>query len=433
MSIETANPEKKELGKKILKGFLFGIMAGCLMLLIGRFYPPALAKAREIAAWGLDPFAQVFLRLLFMVVIPLVFCSLAQGIVQLGHLRELGPLAGRTGVMFALNMSVGVLLALVAMNWIQPGMHLSPETRGLLMSQFSSEARHAADANLAGGSFSPSSLVRMFFPPNLLRAVTDFEVMPLILFSLLVGAAGTQLPEGKRARLEEILEMGSEIMTRIVGFAMQLAPYAVPAMIFSILVKAGLEILATLSLFAAVVLVTLAMHLFGSMSIFLKFLAHRSPTAFFLTIRDVLLTAFGTSSSSATLPTALRVAKEDLGVSASTAGFVLPLGTTMNMSGTALYEGSVVLFIAQVYGVDLSIGQQVHLLVLSVLSAVAVAGIPGGSLPMIAGLLMAFGVPPEGLAIIFGMDRVLDMGRTACNVGCDMATTCIVDAQVNRS
>lgn len=111
----------------------------------------------------------------------------------------------------------------------------------------------------------------------------------------------------------------------------------------------------------------------------------------------------------------------------------MPLGTTMNMSGTALYEGSVVLFIAQVYGVDLSIGQQVHLLVLSVLSAVAVAGIPGGSLPMIAGLLMAFGVPPEGLAIIFGMDRVLDMGRTACNVGCDMATTCIVDAQVNRS
>jgi DAACS family dicarboxylate/amino acid:cation (Na+ or H+) symporter len=318
------------------------------------------------------------------------------------------------------------------MNVFQPGSYLSAETRTILVSQFSKQATQAAEANLAGDAFSPSSLVRMFLAPNLLRAVTDFEVMPLILFSLLVGAAGATLPEEKRRRLGELLELGVDLMTTIVGFAMRLAPYAVPAMIFSILVKAGLDILAALALFASVVLGILALHLFGSMTVFLRVLTKRRPIDFFRGIRDVLFTAFGTSSSNATLPAALKVAKEDFGVSSSTAGFVLPLGTTMNMSGTALYEGSVVLFIAQVYGVHLSFPQQVHLLILSVLSAVAVAAIPGGSLPMIAGLLMAFGVPPEGLAIIFGVDRVLDMARTTCNVGCDIATACIVDEAVSE-
>jgi DAACS family dicarboxylate/amino acid:cation (Na+ or H+) symporter len=427
MSHESPTAEKKALGRRILIGFLFGIVAGCVVLAVGRFYPPVLETARKAAAWGLDPFGQVFLRLLFMVVVPLVFCSLAQGIVQLGNLRKLGPLAGRTGSLFLLNMGVGVILALIGMNLVEPGNHLSPETRTLLLSQFSKQATHAAEANLAGGAFSPAALVRMFFPPNLLKAVTDFEVMPLILFALLVGAAGANLPPEKHRLLEKGLDIGMELMTSIVGFAMRLAPYAVPAMIFSILVKAGLDILKALALFACLVLGILALHLFGSMTVFLKVLTKRRPKEFFLAIRDVLFTAFGTSSSNATLPAALKVAREDLGVSPSTAGFVLPLGTTMNMSGTALYEGSVVLFIAQVYGVHLSLGQQAHLLVLSVLSAVAVAGIPGGSLPMIAGLLMAFGVPPEGLAIIFGVDRLLDMARTTCNVGCDIATACIVD------
>jgi dicarboxylate/amino acid:cation (Na+ or H+) symporter, DAACS family len=153
---------------------------------------------------------------------------------------------------------------------------------------------------------------------------------------------------------------------------------------------------------------------------------------FFGAIRDVLITAFSTSSSSATLPTALAAARERLGVAPTTAGFVLPLGTTMNMSGTALYEGCVVLFIAQVFGVDLGIGQQLTLLLLSVLSAVAVAGIPGGSLPLIAGLLITFGVPPEGIGIVLGVDRLLDMTRTMVNVGSDVVTTAVVDAQLRK-
>jgi Na+/H+-dicarboxylate symporter len=174
-------------------------------------------------------------------------------------------------------------------------------------------------------------------------------------------------------------------------------------------------------------------HLFGTMSLLLKLFTKRSPREFFRAIRAILVTAFSTSSSNATLPTSIQVTRENLGVSASTAGFVLPLGATMNMSGTSLYEGCVVLFIAQVYGIDLSVGQQVTLLSLAVLSAVAVAGIPGGSLPLIVGLLATFGIPPEGIALILGTDRLLDMARTVLNVAADVVTACIVDERVNPS
>ncbi|HEY9512441.1 MAG TPA: cation:dicarboxylase symporter family transporter, partial [Rhodanobacter sp.] len=157
----------------------------------------------------------------------------------------------------------------------------------------------------------------------------------------------------------------------------------------------------------------------------------RSPLTFFRQIRALLITAFSTSSSSACLPASLAVAHEELNISPSTAGFVLPLGATMNMSGTALFEGCVVLFVAQTFGIELTLSHQVVLMLLSVLSAVAVAGIPGGSLPMIAGLLATFGIPPEGIGIIIGVDRILDMMRTTVNVGSDIVTAAVVDVQLH--
>jgi Na+/H+-dicarboxylate symporter len=174
----------------------------------------------------------------------------------------------------------------------------------------------------------------------------------------------------------------------------------------------------------------MAIHLFGTLTLLLRLFTTRAPMDFFRAVRAVLVTAFSTSSSSATLPTSLQVSRDLLHVSPSTAGFVLPLGATLNMSGTALYEGCVVLFVAQVYGVDLSLGQQLTLLLLAVLSAVAVAGIPGGSLPLIIALLVNFGLPPEGIALILGFDRILDMARTTVNVGADLVTACIVDHQM---
>jgi DAACS family dicarboxylate/amino acid:cation (Na+ or H+) symporter len=282
-------------------------------------------------------------------------------------------------------------------------------------------------------------LVEMFMPKNLLGAVVGQtktsigDVLPLILFAILVGAVGTQLIESRRRSLQDSLEMVSELMTGIVHFALKLAPYAVPAMIYSVIVKIGVDILVALGVFVLGCVFVMLLHLFGTMSLWLKIWTNRSPITFFRDIKTVLVTAFCTSSSNATLPAALDCAKETLKLQPSVAGFVLPLGTTMNMSGTALYEGCVVLFVAQVFGVDLNLAQQVTLLLLAVLSAVAVAGIPGGSLPLIAGLLVTFGIPPEGIGIILGIDRLLDMTRTMTNVGSDIVTTVVVDAQVLRA
>ena len=422
------------LANRILFGLVLGAVAGALVLGIGAAVPGLLDGAKWFATTVCDPLGQVFLRMLFFVVIPLVFASLANGVVQLGELSHLGPLAGRTFTLFFVNMAIAATLGLLMMNILQPGNRLDEETSTRLIQEYSGQAQQHVQKSTERPPMTPSTVVEMFMPRNLFGAFVGGQrnvlgdVLPLIVFAILVGAAGLGLPRERRQRLQDGLETVSDLMTGIVHFALKLAPYAVPAMIFSVVVKVGFDIIIALGLFVIGCVSMLLLHLFGTMSIWLKFLAKRSPVAFFRQIKDVLVTAFSTSSSSATLPAALAAARERLDVAPSTAGFVLPLGTTMNMSGTALYEGCVVLFVAQVFGVHLDLAQQVTLVFLSVLSAVAVAAIPGGSLPLIAGLLVAFGIPPEGIGIILGVDRILDMTRTMTNVGSDVVTTVVVDA-----
>jgi len=423
------------LANRILLGLVAGAVAGGLVLALGSRVPSLLDGAQWLATTLFDPLGQVFLRMLFFVVIPLVFASLANGVVQLGELAHLGPLAGRTFALFFANMAIAATLGLLMMNLLQPGNRLDDETTARLVQEYSGQAQKHVDTSAARPAITPAAVVDMFMPRNLFGAFVGNQrnvlgdVLPLILFAILVGAAGLGLPRERRERMQHGLETVSELMTGIVRFALRLAPYAVPAMIFSVIVKVGFDIIVALGLFVVGCVLMLLLHLFGTMSLWLKFLARRSPAQFFRDIKAVLVTAFSTSSSSATLPAALAVARERLGISPSTAGFVLPLGTTMNMSGTALYEGCVVLFVAQVFGMHLDLAQQVTLVFLSVLSAVAVAAIPGGSLPLIAGLLAAFGIPPEGIAIVLGVDRILDMTRTMTNVGADLVTTAVVDAR----
>ena len=448
-------PDK--LANRILKALVVGIIAGVVTLLLGPWIPlpealqsllatiglkstaTVLELARSLSTTVLDPFGRVFLRLLFFVIIPLVFASLATGVLQLGRPGKLGPLAGRTFFFFFLNMSIGVALGLVMMNTVQPGDFVDAATKERLLAEFGGAAAKHVQAGQNQTGLSLAIIVEMFMPANLFAAVVGQstarigDVLPLILFAILVGTAGMTLADEKRRRLQESLEMVTELMTGIVHFALRLAPYAVPCLIYSVVVKSGLDIILALGVFVIGCASVMALHLFGTMSVWLKLWTPWSPRAYFVAIKDVLVTAFSTSSSNATLPAALENATEKLKISPSTAGFVLPLGTTMNMSGTALYEGCVVLFVAQVFGIDLSMGQQVTLLLLSVLSAVAVAGIPGGSLPLIAGLLITFGIPPEGIGIILGTDRILDMCRTATNVGCDLTTAVVVDELVKKS
>jgi DAACS family dicarboxylate/amino acid:cation (Na+ or H+) symporter len=421
------------LANRILMGLGIGAAAGAATLLVGAIYPDLLAAARKFSTLVLDPLGQVFLRMLFFVVIPLVFASLASGVAQLERLGQLGPLATRTFMLFFLNMSIAVALGMVMMNVVDPGAAMEPEAKTRLLEEYGGAAQQHIERRAAQPDVTPMTVVEMFMPRNLFGAFVGSDrsalgdVLPLILFAILVGAAATRLAGEQRDRFRASLGTINDLMTGIVHFALSIAPYAVPAMIYSVIVKIGWDIVIALGVFVASAIVVMLLHLFGTMSVWLKFLAKRRPLETWKLLRPVLVTAFSTSSSAATLPTALAAAREDLGVKAPVAGFVLPLGTTMNMAGTALYEGCVVLFIAQVFGIELGFAQQLTLLLLAVLSAVAVAAIPGGSLPLIAGLLASFGIPPEGIGIILGVDRILDMTRTMVNVGADVVTTTVVD------
>ncbi|MEX2149795.1 MAG: dicarboxylate/amino acid:cation symporter [Steroidobacteraceae bacterium] len=420
------------LANRILLGLLVGAFAGILTLLAGGVFPDLLPVVRQFATLVLDPIGQVFLRMLFFVVIPLVFASLAMGIAQLDRLAQLGPLATRTFLLFFTNMTIAVALGLFMMNLVEPGSAMPPEAQSRLMDEFGGAAAELQQ-RATQPDVTPMTVVEMFMPRNLFGAFVGNsrdmlgDVLPLILFAILVGAAAIRLPAAERGQLRTGLGLINDLMTGIVHFALSIAPYAVPAMIYSVIVKIGWDIVIALGVFVASCITVMLLHLFGTMSLWIKLLARRNALETWRLMRPVLVTAFSTSSSAATLPTALTTAREQLGVRPAVAGFVLPLGATMNMAGTALYEGCVVLFIAQVFGIDLGFGQQLTLLMLAVLSAVAVAAIPGGSLPLIAGLLVAFGIPPEGIGIILGIDRLLDMTRTMVNVGADVVTALVVD------
>ncbi len=224
-----------------------------------------------------------------------------------------------------------------------------------------------------------------------------------------------------------------EFSIRIVDLAMRFAPVAVPCLVFGIAARFGLSILKPLGLYVLLVFAGYMIHLIITYSVVLKLFGKMNPVFFFRSIKSVMITAFSTSSSNATLPTTIKVAQDDLKLSPNVIGFVLPLGATVNMNGTALYEGLTVLFIGQIFGIDLSLTQQLLVIIMTVLTAIGTAGIPGGSLPMIILVMQTVGIPAEGIGIILGVDRLLDMGRTVVNVTGDMVTAVCIAQSENQS
>ena len=380
---------------------------------------------------------QVFLRLLFLVVVPLVLGSLAFGVASLGDVRKLGRIGTRTIAFFLLTTTFSAALGLTAMNVLRPGAGFDETVKERLMSEQAGDARQVLqrmeerrDPTLVGRT---NQALDAFLPRNVLAAIVQMQMLPLILFSLLLGMAVAGLPERLRTPMLGLLEGLAAAMVAIVGMAMKLAPYAVFCLIFRVTAAFGFDLLARLAFYAAIVFGCYLLQVFVFYPVVVRLLARRSPAEFLRKAIPVMVTGFSTSSSSATLPTTLRVAEEDLGVRPQIAGFVLPLGATLNMNGTALFEGAVVLFVAQITNVHLDLGQQALVVVLCVLAAIGTAGVPGGSLPLLAGVMQQVGVPPEGIAIILGVDRLLDMGRTVPNVVGDLAAAVYVESVEGRS
>jgi DAACS family dicarboxylate/amino acid:cation (Na+ or H+) symporter len=370
------------------------------------------------------PVGQIFLRMLFMVVIPLVFASLTLGVAGLGDVRHVGKVGSKTIAYFLGTTAIAAAVGLVLVNVIRPGEGLPDDVRDSLMRTYATEASQRVEQAQAS-RFGIETFVAIV-PRNPVKAAVDLDMLGLIFFSLTFGAALTLIPREKAEPVIRFLDGLGEAVVKIIGMAMKIAPYGVFGLIFVVTSRFGFALLKPLALFVVTVLTGLALHTVVSISLFVRFLAGLNPLTYFSRIRSSLITAFSTSSSSATLPTNLAVAEQELKVPSTVAGFVLPLGSTMCMNGTALFEGVVVLFLAQVYGLHLSLATQIIVVVLAVLTAVGAAGVPGGSIPLLVLVLQTVGVPGEYIAIVIGVDRLLDMCRTTVNVAGDMSATCVV-------
>lgn len=408
-----------KLHTKIVLGLVLGAATGVTANAVA----PDAAVVRWMGDYVAGPVGQIFLRMLLMTVVPLVFASITLGVAGIGDLRRLGRVGGKTLGYFVLSSAISVVIGLTLVNVFTPGKGVDEATRQQLFDTYGSQAAGMQAGGPTG--FGIDTFVGMV-PRNPVQAMANMDMLAVIFFALVFGAALTLIPKERAQPMIKVIEALGDVVIKIIDFAMALAPYGVFGLIFVVTSRFGWHLLANLSAYVAVVIGGLLIHAVFGLSTLVRVFGKMNPIKFWKAARASVITAFSTSSSNATLPTNIEVAERELGVSPTIAGFVLPLGATMNMNGTALYEGVTVLFLAQVFGVHLSLPSQLVVIMLAVITAIGAAGVPGGSLPLMMVVLGAVGVPPEGIAIILGVDRILDMCRTTLNVSGDLTAAVYV-------
>jgi DAACS family dicarboxylate/amino acid:cation (Na+ or H+) symporter len=377
-----------------------------------------------------QPVGQVFLRLLFMLVIPLILSALALGVAGLGDLRSLGRIGFKTLAYTVVVSAIAVLLGVGLVNLLRPGEGMSDELRARLTS--GAAERASAVATTAQVPKTGLELLVNIVPSNPLKAMADGDFLAVMFFALMLGI-GLSLTRTPAARkFEEALEGLYDITMRLIGVVISMAPIGVACLLFTLTAQLGYEILWQLARYVGVVLLALGIHQFVVYSLSVRLLGGMSPRFFFRGIREAMVTAFSTASSNATLPTALKVAVENLKLPPHVARFVLTIGSTANQNGTALFEGVTVLFLAQFYGVHLTLASQATVVFICVLGGIGTAGVPAGSIPVVALILGMVGVPAEGIGLILGVDRFLDMCRTTLNVSGDLAAAVVVSRGERR-
>ncbi len=415
------------LHTRILLGLAAGVIAGVATNL-------ALGPSDPRIQWTVDnitsPVGQLFLRLLLMTVVPLVFSSLVAGVAGIGDIRKLGRVGLKSfGYTFVIS-AISVVIAISMANLVQPGRRIDPQTSAALQSRYAGDAAsRVTAAQQTGAKESPlMQVIRTVVPANPIAAAASDtpNMLHVMFFALMMGIAITLVPENAAEPILRFMEALFAVSTKIIEMIMHIAPFAVACLLFNNTASFGLDLLGALVWYMGTVLAGLAIHMFGVYSLSVAFLSRISPIEFFKRIRTVMLTAFATSSSNATLPTALRVGERNLGIPREINSFVLTVGATANQNGTALYEGVTVLFLAQLAGVNLSVGQQILVAYMAILGGVGTAGVPSGSIPFIVVVLATIGVNPALVAIILGVDRILDMCRTTLNVTGDLTVATYV-------
>lgn len=422
-----SSPTNSRRSTFILLGLVLGAIAGVIAK--GIWGGPELTAA---VVNVIKPIGTVFLRIIFMVVVPLIVSAIILGVVELGDVRRLGRVGWRCVGMTLLLSGASVLVGLTLVNLVRPGQRIEPAMRERLVAQYS----NAAGEKIAQATQKKplSQTLLELIPENPLEeAVNSFNpdrskggLIAVMVFSLFFGVAMTVTGEATVAPLKSFLEAMFRVCLTIIDFAMTLAPVCVACLSFALTATTGFELLTALGAYLAVVLGGMLLHQFGVYSAALALIGRKSPLAFFREAKEAIVTAFSTSSSNATLPVAMRVAEESLRLPPKISRFVLTVGASANQNGTALYEGVTVLFLAQVFGVELTLAQQFTVALMCILAGVGTAGVPGGSLPLVVGVLMTINVPPASIAIILGIDRFLDMCRTALNVSGDLVIATVL-------
>ncbi len=389
--------------------------------------PPVVSPVGHWVLSVLNPLGRLFMRLIKMVIVPLVFASLLLGVASLGSLTRLGRMGGITFGYFLMTTAVAITIGLFCANTIEPGKYLDDKARDQLSRAYSDQAQEKVKSKEAVRSGLLNRVVDMV-PDVPLHSVAGPRpnMLQIIVFAILLGVGFLMIPVDRARPALQFFESINDVMVRVVQLVMELAPFGVLALLAGVAGTAGAGVLAALAVYSLVVLWALLLHVTITYGLAVRLLARYPLRRFWGSIRQAQLIAFSTSSSSATLPVSIRVARENLGVSNRTASFVLPMGATVNMDGTALYQGVAAVFIAQIFGMDLTIGQQLEVLFTATLASVGAAGVPGAGIITLAMVLTSIGVPMSGIALILGVDRVLDMFRTAVNVTGDLSATVLV-------
>jgi Na+/H+-dicarboxylate symporter len=413
---------------KMLIGFAVGLGWG---LIVNIFIGGDAEWVQLLMTWVTQPVGKLFLRLLFMLVIPLLFSALVVGVAEMGDIRSLGRVGWKTLAYTVVVSSIAVVIGIALVNLFQPGAGIDP----LVAQQLLSDASANTQAIVASGALQGSGidLVLNIVPTNVIRAAADNDILAVMFFALLFGIGIVMTQSPLATKTKEVIEGVFEISMTLIHLVIRFAPYAVACLVFNLAAVFGWGLLLKLFGYVGVALLAMAIHFFVVYSISVRWLGGMSPIKFFRGSQEAIVMAFSTASSNATLPTALMVAEEELKLPKRISRFVLTIGATANQNGTALFEGVTVLFLAQFFNVDLSLTQQVVVMLVCILGGIGTAGVPAGSLPVIAMICGMVGVPPEGIGLILGVDRFLDMCRTTLNVTGDLAAAVVVSNGVTEA
>ncbi|WP_085522539.1 dicarboxylate/amino acid:cation symporter [Tuberibacillus sp. Marseille-P3662] len=394
-----------KLTAKIIIYLIAGFAIG---LLLNLFAPDVF---QPIDKYFFNPLGTIFLNLIKMLVVPIVFFSIVLGTAGLGDPKKLGRIGGKTIVYFLITTTIAISLAIAFAYLIQPGNFGNIDTSGAAYE--SQEAPSVVDTFTS------------IIPTNPIQAMVEGNMLQIIAFSIFIGLALTML--GKKTEgIKKLIEQGNDIMMYLVNVIMKFAPYGAFGLVASAVGEMGWDAAKAMGLYMIVVLLVLFVHAFVTYGSAVAFIAKRSPIQFFKGFLPAITVAFSTSSSSSTLPVSMDMAQKNLKVPKSVSGFVQPLGATINMDGTAIMQGVATIFIAQVYGSDLAFTQLVLVVLTAVLASIGTAGVPGVGLIMLAMVLNQVNLPVEGIGLIIGVDRILDMTRTALNITGDAACAVVV-------